>query len=59
MMKIMSGRETMSISNKNVRFMVTLSKEMKAELEKEADAEGRSISNYIAEILKHRKSINR
>lgn len=42
----------MAISKDNIRFLVTVSKEMKAELERIAEKENRSLNNLISTTLK-------
>jgi predicted HicB family RNase H-like nuclease len=44
----------MAISKDKTRTMLTLSKELKRQLEKEAAAENRSLNNYIVTILENR-----
>ena len=41
----------MSISDKNIRTMITLPKELKAALEKIAEHDGRSLNNLMVKIL--------
>lgn len=45
----------MAISENNTRVQVTMPKKLRAELEKEAKADNRSLSNYIVKILMERK----
>lgn len=44
----------MAISEANTRVQVTMPKELRAELEKEAKKVNRSLSNYIVTILQRR-----
>jgi predicted HicB family RNase H-like nuclease len=44
----------MAVSKENDRIMVTLPRELKEQLEKEAAAENRSLSNYILTLLQKR-----
>jgi len=46
----------MAISDDNTRIIVTLPKTLKAELQKEADKERRSLSNYILTIIEKYKN---
>lgn len=41
----------MSISEENTRIQVTLNKELKASLKKKAQADGRSVSNYVVKLI--------
>ena len=53
---IMSG----SISSENTRTNITISKELKAQLEELAKQDNRSFNNYVITILKeHIKSLQR
>lgn len=42
----------MSVSKDNIRILVTVSRELKSELEAIAKQENRSVSNLIATIIK-------
>lgn len=42
----------MAISSNNTIIKVTISKEAKKELERKAQNDGRSISNYVAKLIK-------
>jgi predicted HicB family RNase H-like nuclease len=42
------------ISEKNTRTLITLPKELKEQLEKEAKEENRSFNNYVITILENR-----
>lgn len=44
----------MAIADDNVRVMITIPKELKEELEKEAKEDNRSLSNYIMVTLQKR-----
>jgi predicted HicB family RNase H-like nuclease len=44
----------MVVSKDSARVMVTMSKELKEELEMEAEKESRSLSNYIVTIIQAR-----
>jgi predicted DNA-binding protein len=51
-----SGGIDMAVSKNNDRIMITLPKDVKAQLESMAAADNRSISNYILTIIqKHLK----
>lgn len=41
----------MAISKDNTRVLVTMPKELREKLEKEAEKENRSLSNYIVTVL--------
>lgn len=41
----------MSISDKNTRITVTISKELKEKAEQKAEAESRPLSNYIIHLI--------
>lgn len=47
-----NGGDKMSISKDNTRTLITLSKELKAELEQMAKDQNRSLNNLIVTILK-------
>lgn len=42
----------MSVSTKDNKIVVTVPAEMKEQFKKLADAEGRSLSNYVIQVLK-------
>jgi predicted HicB family RNase H-like nuclease len=44
----------MAISKENIRTMLTLSKKLKQQLEKEAAKDNRSFNNYVVTILENR-----
>lgn len=44
----------MPIKPENSRVIITMTAELRKELEKEAEEEDRSLSNYIVQILKQR-----
>jgi hypothetical protein len=46
----------MAISEDNTRVQVTMSKELRSELEKEAEATKRSLSNHIVFLLEKRNA---
>lgn len=41
-----------NISDKNTRFVITISKELKEAAEKKASEQDRSLSNYIVNLIK-------
>ena len=43
----------MSVSQKNTRIIITIPKEVKAQLEKAALRENRSISNYVSTLIQN------
>lgn len=45
------GGDNMAISDRNTRTMITLSKELKATLEKIAKEDDRSLNNLMVKIL--------
>lgn len=45
----------MAIADDNIRVMITIPKELKEELEKEAKEDNRSLSNYIVVTLQKRE----
>ena len=50
----------MSLSENKVRQQVILSKDVKAKIQQLAEADGRSMSNYINQVLKkHIEQINK
>lgn len=54
-----NGGDKMSISKDNTRTLITLSKELKAELEQVAKDQNRSLNNLIVTILKEYIAKNR
>ena len=49
-----------SISNENTRTNITISKELKAQLEKLAKKDNRSFNNYVITVLKeHVDNLNK
>lgn len=46
----------MAIPDDKIRVMITIEKELKEELEKEAKEDNRSLSNYIGHLLINRTS---
>lgn len=45
----------MAVSDDKTRVMVTMAKELRSELEKEAKEDNRNLSNYILNLLQNRK----
>lgn len=53
-----TGGIPVPISDKNTRYLLTLPKELKKQLEEEAKKENRTLNNYILKILMERKRPN-
>jgi CRISPR/Cas system-associated exonuclease Cas4 (RecB family) len=48
----------MPLKQGNTRVVISMTEELRKELEKEAEEVDRSLSNYIVQILKQRKSLD-
>lgn len=49
----------MTISDSNTKILIVISKELKAELEKKAKENNRSVSNYIVTLIRDDVAGNR
>jgi hypothetical protein len=49
----------MPLKHGNTRVVITMTEELRKELEKEAEEEDRSLSNYILQIIKQRQKIKK
>ncbi len=48
----------MPLKQGNTRVVISMTEELRKELEKEAEEVDRSLSNYIVQILKQRKTLD-
>jgi hypothetical protein len=55
MVQYLTWGDIVPIKQENTRVVITMTNELRKELEREAEEEDRSLSNYIVQILKQRQ----